>query len=66
MANDQNAESEPQATLTILLIDDDIELCDLMRRYFVRHGVDLEVVHDGRRGLARALATATIFFCSTS
>ena len=56
MANDQNAESEPQATLTILLIDDDIELCDLMRRYFVRHGVDLEVVHDGRRGLARALA----------
>ncbi len=44
-----------QARITILLVDDDIELCDLMQRFFARRGIDLEVVHDGRPGLARAL-----------
>jgi two-component system response regulator CpxR len=56
MATDLNAEAETQARVTILLIDDDIELCELMRKFFGRRGIDLEVVHDGRRGLARALA----------
>ena len=40
---------------SILLIDDDIELCELMREFFEQHGMDLEAVHDGRRGLAQAL-----------
>jgi two-component system, OmpR family, response regulator CpxR len=40
--------------LNILLIDDDVELCALMREFFAQHGMGLEAVHDGRRGLARA------------
>jgi two-component system response regulator CpxR len=40
--------------LNILLIDDDVELCTLMREFFSQHGMSLEAVHDGRRGLARA------------
>jgi len=47
--------SATQARIAILLIDDDIELCELMQRFFTRRGMDLEVVHDGRRGLARAM-----------
>ena len=39
----------------ILVIDDDVELCVLMREFFTRHGFDLEAEHDGRRGLARAI-----------
>ena len=40
---------------TVLLIDDDAELCALMADFFAQHGHRLEAVHDGRRGLARAL-----------
>jgi two-component system response regulator CpxR len=53
-------ESTPGAGATIpgasiLLIDDDVELCTLMREFFEQHGMRLEAVHDGCRGLARAL-----------
>src|SRR5688572_1404276 len=41
---------------TILLIDDDVELADLMREYFVPHGFQMDSAADGRAGLARALA----------
>ncbi len=44
-----------QARPAILLVDDDVELCELMQRFFARREIDLEVIHDGRRGLARAL-----------
>jgi DNA-binding response OmpR family regulator len=47
---------ETQPGVSILLVDDDVELCDLMREYFAQNGMSLETVHDGRRGLARALA----------
>src|SRR5690348_16633038 len=40
---------------TILLVDDDVELCELMREFFSRHGIRLKVAHDGSGGLARAL-----------
>ena len=40
---------------SILLVDDDIRLCALMRDFFAPYGYDLEAAHDGRRGLARAL-----------
>lgn len=42
--------------VAILLVDDDVELCDLMREFFAARGLRVEAVHDGRRGLARALA----------
>jgi two-component system, OmpR family, response regulator CpxR len=40
---------------SILLVDDDVELCEMMQEFFARHGLRLEAAHDGRRGLARAL-----------
>lgn len=43
------------ASLRILLIDDDTDLCALMGDFFRENGIDVELAHDGRRGLARAL-----------
>jgi two-component system response regulator CpxR len=40
---------------TLLLVDDDAELCELMVDFFSRHGFRVESTYDGRRGLARAL-----------
>jgi two-component system, OmpR family, response regulator CpxR len=45
----------PQSGVSILLVDDDIELCELLQEFFARGDIRLETVHDGRRGLARAL-----------
>jgi two-component system response regulator CpxR len=43
------------ATKSILLIDDDLELGQAMREYFGRRQIELEAIHDARRGLSRAL-----------
>jgi two-component system, OmpR family, response regulator CpxR len=40
---------------SLLLIDADHELCALLQGLFSLRGLRLEAVHDGRRGLARAL-----------
>ena len=40
----------------VLLIEDDVELCDLMREYFSARGIRIETIHDGRRGLAEAFS----------
>jgi two-component system response regulator CpxR len=45
----------PQPACSLLLVDDDIELCELLQEYMARCGICLEAAHDGRRGLARAL-----------
>jgi DNA-binding response OmpR family regulator len=45
-----------RAARSILLIEDDQDLCSLMADYFAQHGVRIEAAHDGRVGLARALA----------
>jgi two-component system response regulator CpxR len=44
--------------MSLLLIDDDVELCELMREFFAEWGIAIEAIHDGRRGLARALSGA--------
>lgn len=41
--------------LTLLLVDDDAELCDMMREYFAQNGHRLDCVHNGRDGLVRAV-----------
>jgi two-component system response regulator CpxR len=41
--------------ISLLLVDDDVELGEMMGEFFARRGIALEVVHDGRSGLARAL-----------
>ncbi len=40
----------------ILVIDDDVELCALVSEYLRPEGFQVECVHDGRTGLARALS----------
>jgi two-component system response regulator CpxR len=40
---------------SILIVEDDTELCSLMSDFLSPHGFHLEAVHDGRQGLARAL-----------
>jgi two-component system response regulator CpxR len=42
-------------TPSILLIDDDVELCALMTEYLSGQGYRIDSAKDGRRGLARAL-----------
>jgi two-component system response regulator CpxR len=41
--------------LSLLLVDDDEELCALMREFLARREIELETVHDGRLGLTRAV-----------
>ena len=53
-----NGSVEAQSGVSVLLVDDDVELCDLMREFFAENGLNLETVHDGRRGLARALTAS--------
>lgn len=45
----------PDSHPTVLLVDDDAELCALMSDFFAQHGFRLQAVHDGRRGLAEAV-----------
>ena len=40
----------------ILLIDDDVELCALLQELLKREGFDVEMEHDGAKGLDRARA----------
>jgi two-component system, OmpR family, response regulator CpxR len=46
----------PEPTMNgILIVDDDIELCELVERYLKREGFLVDVVHDGAQGLEKAL-----------
>jgi two-component system response regulator CpxR len=45
----------PASSKSILIIEDDIELCALMRDFLAPHGFRIESAHDGGRGLALAL-----------
>jgi two-component system response regulator CpxR len=42
--------------LSLLLVDDDVELCGMMGEFFASAGHRLDSVHNGREGLARALS----------
>jgi two-component system response regulator CpxR len=46
---------EAGENLNVLIVDDDVELCRLMKEYFARVGYHVEFTHDGRSGLHRAL-----------
>ena len=53
--NDRKPDS-PDAGILALLVDDDAELGELLQDALDEHGIRVEVAHDGRRGLARALS----------
>jgi DNA-binding response OmpR family regulator len=38
----------------LLLVDDDLELCEILTEYFSAEGFDVESAHEGVRGLERA------------
>jgi two-component system response regulator CpxR len=40
----------------VLVIDDDVDLCDLLTDYLTPEGLQVEAVHEGERGAARALS----------
>jgi two-component system response regulator CpxR len=42
----------------VLIIDDDVELCGLVAEYLEPEGFRVEAVHEGERGVARALTGA--------
>jgi len=39
---------------SILLIDDDVQLCGLLTKFFSAHGFHIDAIHDGGSGLAMA------------
>lgn len=41
--------------MRLLVIDDDVELCSLLREYLQREDYNVKCVHDGRHGLEEAL-----------
>ncbi|MDR3727826.1 MAG: response regulator transcription factor [Terracidiphilus sp.] len=45
----------PEKPLSLLLVDDDVELCGMMKEFFAAAGHSLDTVHNGREGLAHAL-----------
>ena len=47
--------SPTSGKLSLLLVDDDAELCSMMQEFFAENGHHVTAVHNGRDGLARAL-----------
>ena len=41
--------------LSLLLVDDDVELCGMMREFFTQEGHHLDCAYNGREGLTAAL-----------
>lgn len=44
--------------MSILLVDDDVELCSLMREFLAAHGFDVACAHDGPSGLSQIFDAA--------
>src|SRR5271169_1313926 len=46
------------SAMRILIVDDDVELCELVGQYLTSQGFQIESVHDGSLGLERSLSGA--------
>src|ERR1700689_743020 len=44
------------SAMRILIVDDDVELCELVEQYLKSQGFQIEAVHDGPLGLERSLS----------
>ncbi|MFZ0882568.1 MAG: response regulator transcription factor [Candidatus Acidiferrales bacterium] len=54
---DANKSENSDAALPhILVVDDDVELCELLREYLEPEGFRIDVAYDGAEGLARAIS----------
>ena len=51
----QTESAERQRQLSLLLVDDDVELCGMMHEFFAQEGHRLDCVYNGREGLTAAL-----------
>src|SRR5208282_6231739 len=51
---EQMETAENQKQLSLLLVDDDVELCGMMKEFLAEAGHHLDCVHNGRDGLDRA------------
>ncbi|MGA9773281.1 MAG: response regulator transcription factor [Blastocatellia bacterium] len=40
----------------ILVVDDDLDLCELLAKYLQREGFEVEMVHNGEQGVERAMS----------
>jgi DNA-binding response OmpR family regulator len=47
--------AEKPRRLSLLLVDDDVELCGMMREFFTQEGHHLDCAYNGREGLTAAL-----------
>lgn len=54
-ARETSSPSRAPRRHSLLLIEDDRELSQLMQRYLSQNGYEVEAVYDGRQGLARAI-----------
>jgi two-component system, OmpR family, phosphate regulon response regulator OmpR len=53
-------------TTSVLIVDDDLAVCDLLSRFLKTRGLDVSVLHDGT-GLRRRLNMHALpSWCSTS
>jgi two-component system response regulator CpxR len=52
----QVSKMEESLLQKILVVDDDVELCELLSEYLEPEGFDVESVHDGKQGLDRCLS----------
>ena len=50
-----NVHPAAASELTVLVIDDDVELCELLSEYLAAEGYAVECLHGGREGVERAL-----------
>jgi two-component system response regulator CpxR len=46
----------PQISEHVLVVDDDVELCNLVSRFLVREGFQIDAVNGGAQGIERALS----------
>src|ERR1700733_1697424 len=58
MRPSQTDSPDALSALRILIVDDDVELCELVGQYLKSQGFQIEAVHDGSLGLERSVSGA--------
>ncbi len=56
LMNSESRSAQVDRDLSILLVNDDAELCELMHEFLSARSISIEAIHDGRLGLSRALS----------